>query len=262
MAGPEATEKRREQALAAAEVCAKVLTERFGARRVILFGSLAGQGAWHARSDIDLAVEGLAPSEFFSAYSVCRDLLPRGLELDLVPLEKAHPEMRARLLREVPMPDDPILAVQAVVEDELVALRRVAQEMEDLLAGCARPPTRTELRAMAGMLHEFYNGVERILERIAVGLGEGMPQGSSWHADLLTQMAAAREGARPAVIDEPLRARLKDYLDFRHFFRHAYGYTLEWNHLRWKVENLSATLTALSDQLRGFWEAMIASRRS
>jgi hypothetical protein len=104
--------------------------------------------------------------------------------------------------------------------------------------------------------------VERILERIAVGLGEGMPQGSSWHGDLLAQMAAAREGARPAVIDEPLRARLKDYLDFRHFFRHAYGYTLEWNHLRWKVENLSATLTTLSDQLRSFWEAMIASKRS
>jgi predicted nucleotidyltransferase len=262
MAGPEGTEKRKERALAAAEACVRLLTERFRARRVILFGSLTGQGTWHAQSDIDLAVEGLAPAEFFRAYSACRDLLPRGLELDLVPLEKAYPEIRARMLGEITMPDNPILAVQAVVEDELVALGRVAQEMEDLLAGCLQPPTRTELRAMASMLHEFYNGVERILERIAVGLGEGIPQGSSWHVDLLAQMAAAREGVRPAVIDEPLRARLKDYLDFRHFFRHAYGYTLEWNHLRWKVENLSATLTTLSDQLRRFWEAMIASKRS
>lgn len=256
MAESEPIEKRKKHALATAKTCAQLLRERFGARRVILFGSLAGQGTWHGQSDIDLAVEGLVPGEFFRAYSACRDLLPRDLELDLVPLEKAYPEMRARILEKVPMPNDPVAAVQAVAEDELVALGRVAQEMDDLLAGCARPPTRTELRAMASMVHEFYNGVERIFERISVGLDEGIPQGSSWHADLLTRMATPQEGARPAVIDEPLRARLKEYLDFRHFFRHAYGYTLEWNHLRWKGENMSTTLTALKDRLRSFWEAL------
>jgi predicted nucleotidyltransferase len=164
------TEKSREQVLEAAEACKRLLRERFGARRVILFGSLAGQAPWHAQSDVDLAVEGLAPTAFFDAYSACRDLLPQGAELDLVSLEKVSPEMRARILGEVPMPDDPLLAVQALVEDELVALGRVAQEMEDLLASSSKPPSRTELRAVASMLHEFYNGVERILERIAVSL--------------------------------------------------------------------------------------------
>jgi len=258
----ELAEKRKEQALEAAEACIRLLKERFGARRVILFGSIAGQGTWHGRSDIDLAVEGLAPAEFFPAYSACRDLLPRGLELDLVPLERAYPEMRARILGEVEMSDDPVLAIKALVEDELVALERVTREMEDLLAECAQPPTRTELRAVASMLHEFYNGVERIFERLAISLGEGIPQGSYWHADLLAQMAAAREGMRPVVIDEPLRARLKDYLDFRYFFRHAYGYTLEWSQLRWKAENLSDTLTMLRSQLRVFFEAMIGSQKT
>ncbi len=79
---------------------------------------------------------------------------------------------------------------------------------------------------MAAYRHQFYTGVESILERIAVGLGEGLPRGEYWHVDLLNQMAEEWAGERPAVIDEPLRARLKDYLDFRHFFRHAYGYTL------------------------------------
>jgi len=253
------TEKRKEQALETAEACIRLLKERFGARRVILFGSIVGQGIWHERSDIDLAVEGLAPAEFFPAYSACRDLLPRGLdlELDLVSLEDAYPEMRARILGEVEMPDDPMLALQGLIEDELVALERVTQEMEDLLAKCAQPPTRIELRAMGSMLHEFYNGVERIFERIAIGLGEGMPQGSYWHADLLAQMAKAREGERASMIDEPLRARLKDYLGFRHFFRHAYGHTLLWSKMRWKAEALSDTLTMLRDQLHAFFEVMI-----
>ncbi len=253
----EVTDKRKEQALQAAEACIRLLKERFGARRVILFGSVAGQGPWHGRSDIDLAVEGLAPEDFFPAYSACCDLLPRGLELDLVPLEDAYPEMRARILGEVEMPDDPVLAVRALVEDELVALERVAQEMEDLLAQCAQPPIPIELRAMGSILHDFYNGVERIFERIAIGLGEGLPRGEYWHVDLLNQMAEERAGVRPAVIDEPLHARLREYLRFRHFFRHAYGYTLLWNKMRWKAENMSDTLKMLRDQLDGFFETII-----
>ena len=83
-----------------------------------------------------------------------------------------------------------------------------------------------------------------------------MPQGSYWHADLLAQMATAREPGRPAVIDEPLRARLQDYLDFRHFFRHAYGYTLAWSQLRWKAERLSTTLMMFHEQVRLFFERL------
>ena len=132
--------------------------------------------------------------------------------------------------------------------------------MADLLAARADPPTRTELRAMASILHEFYNGVERIFERVAVGLGEGVPQGAYWHADLLAHMATVREGKRSAVVDEPLRARLKEYLEFRHFFRHAYGYTLEWDQLRWKVESLSDTFRMLREQLRAFFESLIGPK--
>lgn len=256
MEHPDAVKERKEQVLAAAQTCIRLLKERFGARQVILFGSAARPDTWHEYSDIDLAVEGLASDKFFVAYSACRDLLPRGVKLDLVPLERAYPELRARILGEVEMPDDPVQAIKALAEDELVALGRVAQEMDDLLAACAQQPTRTDLRAIASILHEFYNGVERIFQRIAIGLGEGLPEGSNWHADLLIQVAAAREGMRPAVIDEPLRARLKDYLDFRHFFRHAYGYTLEWNQLRWKAEMLSDTLTMLRDQLHVFFDAL------
>ncbi len=250
----------REQALKAVEDCVRLLKERFGVERVILFGSAAARGVWHGRSDIDLAVEGLAPERFFSAYAACYDALPRGLELDLVPLESAYPEMRARILGEVPMPDDPVLAIKELVEDELTALERVTQKMAELLAQRAEPPTWIELRAVASILHEFYNGVERIFERIAVGLGEGVPQGAYWHADLLAQMAAVREGKRSAVVDEPLRAWLKEYLEFRHFFRHAYGYTLEWGQLRWKAESLSDTFNMLREQLRAFFDSLISPK--
>lgn len=41
---------RRQRAQQAAEACARVLKEQFGAREVYIFGSLAGQGPWHSRS--------------------------------------------------------------------------------------------------------------------------------------------------------------------------------------------------------------------
>lgn len=245
-------EERKAKALAAAQACAELLKTRFGARRVIIFGSLAGEGPWHDRSDIDLAVEGLASEDFFAAYSACCSLLPPGLDLDLVPLEDAYPEMRARILGEVEMLKDPVSALKGLIEDELIALERVAQEMEALLGTCAQPPTRTELRAMASILHEFYNGVERIFQRIATHLEEGVPRGEYWHVDLLNQMAEEQRGIRPAVLDEPLRARLREYMDFRHFFRYAYGYTLEWVKMRPLAEGMPGTLEALRAQLIAF----------
>lgn len=246
------TEERRLQIRQAAEACIELLKSRFGAKRVILFGSLAGQGVWHDQSDVDLAVEGLPPADFFKAYGACFDLLP-GVNLDLVSLEDAYPEMRARILGEVEMLDDPILALKSLVDDELIALSRVALEMEETLTLCSQPPTRIELRAIASLSHEFYNGVERIFERIAVNVEQGLPRGAFWHVDLLTQMTTAREGKRPAVIDEALHTRLTEYLKFRHFFRHAYSYTLEWKRLRWQAEQMSETLRLLREQLTGFF---------
>jgi len=155
------------------------------------------------------------------------------------------------------MSEDPILALRDLIEDKLVTLRRVTQETDDALSSFPDPPTQLELHGLAAYLHQFYTGVESIFERIAVRLGEGLPHGAYWHVDLLNQMAEARPGKRPAVIDEPLRARLKDYLDFRYFFRHAYGYTLEWNQIRWKAESMSETLATLREQLHVFFQAII-----
>jgi hypothetical protein len=69
-------------------------------------------------------------------------------------------------------------------------------------------------------------------------------------------MARELPGIRPAVLPEPLWLRLQDYLAFRHFFRHAYGYTLEWAKLRPLVVSMSATLTDVQGQLRAFLQAL------
>jgi hypothetical protein len=69
-------------------------------------------------------------------------------------------------------------------------------------------------------------------------------------------MVQERPGVRPAVLNETLWLRLQDYLAFRHFFRHAYGYTVDWAKLRPLVAGMSATFADLQEQLRAFLEAL------
>ncbi len=84
---------RRQSAWNSARQAASYLKEKMGARRVIVFGSLA-HGAWfHARSDIDLAVEGMSPDDLFPAWASL-DHLNSPFEFDLIRYESAPPRLR------------------------------------------------------------------------------------------------------------------------------------------------------------------------
>src|SRR6185295_8727318 len=122
-------ESRRHLAEAAARRCEQLLKETFGAREVYLFGSLAGQSPWHSRSDIDLAVEGLAPDKYLSALTACYEILPPGVELDLVTLETAPLELVAKAKMEDKMPrgspEDFKAALKTEIALELNNLQRL-----------------------------------------------------------------------------------------------------------------------------------------
>lgn len=244
------------EALAIAERCAALLKERFGAKRVIIFGSAVGQAPWHEGSDLDLAVEGIRPEEFFTAWSAVEEMAPPGLGVDLVDLASAYPELRARILGEVEMPGHPVLALRSLIEDELQALERIASEMKETMAEVHDPPTRMEMRAIGDIIHDFYCGIESIFSRIAVQFDGGVPKTAFWHKDLLNQMNEPRQGARPAVIDDRLWTLLEDYLKFRHFFRNAYAVPLEWERLQLHIARMDETLAMLRTQLAQFFAAL------
>jgi len=90
-------QKRMTEIRKAVDKCADLLARQFGVQRVYLFGSLVEESLIHARSDIDLAVEGLPSHVYFKALSALWDLLPPGVELDLVPLEDAHDTLREKI---------------------------------------------------------------------------------------------------------------------------------------------------------------------
>lgn len=68
-----------------------------GARDVWLFGSLA-LGDVHESSDVDLAVDRLAPEVYFSALAAASATL--GCDVDLVVVDEASPALRAAIARD------------------------------------------------------------------------------------------------------------------------------------------------------------------
>jgi predicted nucleotidyltransferase len=247
-------ELRRQAALAAAEQCAALLKEQFGAQSVIPFGSVTGDTPWHAKSDLDLAVEGLSSAALWEAEKQLEALLPLWLELDLVPLEQAYPEVRADILGERTRPQDPRQALQRRLTDELTSLNKIVESLETALGRAGEEPDEFATRALSTYLDDFYKGCERICERVAVMLDGHLPQGDRWHQKLLGQMGETGGQDRPPLFGGQLLLELDEYRRFRHRVRHIYGYALDPH----RVLNLAENVTPVFNRVQ---EAVVSFNR-
>ena len=132
---------------------------------------------------------------------------------------------------------------------ELENLKRLVNEMNQLLAKINSTPTFLEVRAGGSILHDFYCGIEKIFERIAVQIDKNLPVGENWHIELLSQMAKAIEGIRRRIISEKLLQKLKEYMRFRHLFRHIYGFELKWEIIEPLCIDMEIVLTELKREI-------------
>lgn len=90
---------RRRRAMSAARKAAKLLKAEFGAKEVILFGSLARRVGFTLWSDIDLASRGIPSEKYLAAMDTVLHLSPE-FKIDLVELETCLPAMRKSIKEE------------------------------------------------------------------------------------------------------------------------------------------------------------------
>ncbi|MFB3904049.1 MAG: hypothetical protein ACE15E_11400 [Acidobacteriota bacterium] len=147
-------------------------------------------------------------------------------------------------------------ALTADIQRQSDALSKLEEEARGLLESGGSSPI--ERRAAGSILHDFYTGVEKVFQRIAIELDGGLPAGPDWHSDLLLRMTIGIEQRRPPVITEELAERLGEYLRFRHVFRHLYGFELRWELCRELLGDLPATLEDIRKQLRNFQDFLQA----
>ena len=268
----------RQQALAAAQAAALILVKRFGAQRVYLFGSLAGTGSlpFRPESDVDLAVEALPGDHFWEALRAGDEGMPPGRTADVFCLESTRPWLtdavrrRGILLAERDGVEAVVVHNLAPREDaremersrwlllaeeithELGELDDVMRRATPLVGLPADAFSELERGGVGLLLHDFYNGAERVFRRIAVVVDENLPSDAEWHQTLLVQMTVPHARRRPEVISGELHYRLNEYLGFRHVFRNIYSRQLEWDRLAKLLADLAATHRDLKDALDAF----------
>jgi uncharacterized protein len=91
--------KRRRRALLVARKAATLLKERFGAKEVILFGSLARRGSFTLYSDIDLAARGINADLYLTAMETVLHM-DADFKIDLIDPEFCSPAMRVEIEKE------------------------------------------------------------------------------------------------------------------------------------------------------------------
>ncbi len=88
----------RDDLLKRVRSAAATLRTHYGAKRVILFGSLAHEAGYVADSDVDLAVEGLAGDTIWRAWRAVEEIIG-DRSVDLIEVETARPSLRSAIER-------------------------------------------------------------------------------------------------------------------------------------------------------------------
>jgi len=119
----------------------------------------------------------------------------------------------------------------------LAEIANVEEAIRNLEAAMIRRErTVVELAAIGVFLHNIYNGIENILKQTLKMKGIQIPRTENWHKELINLSVSNK------VITESLSDELYEYLTFRHFFVHAYGFMLE-----------ESPLEILADNITGLW---------
>lgn len=147
-----------------------------------------------------------------------------------------------------------------LIAAELLQLHLLVEPRRPLIVRSLRGPVELEtLDALSALLHSFYTAVERILVHIAKREGVYKAIQSRafiWHSVLLNTIAEDTD-KHPAVISEELHNHLKEYLGFRHVFRHAYLHELQWSKMRRLVEKLAKVLVMFESEIGAYLKRQI-----
>ena len=90
---------KKEELRQIAEKCVRILKNKYDVKKVFLIGSLV-KGNVHNKSDIDLVVEGLSSDLYIKSLTELWDILPVGVELNLIPFEDAFESLKEKAIKE------------------------------------------------------------------------------------------------------------------------------------------------------------------
>jgi hypothetical protein len=144
--------------------------------------------------------------------------------------------------------------LRAKIVFEISQIDKLLYDSKPLVDLCKiKIPDFIEMSAAALILHSFYNGIENILVLIFKYYDERLPIGNKWHMELLDK-AFISEKNRKQIFNNEIQETLEEYLKFRHFIRHAYGFQLEWERMEELIKVMENFWMVVKENINNFIE--------
>jgi hypothetical protein len=137
---------------------------------------------------------------------------------------------------------------------EISQMDKLLDSHKPLLDLCKlKTPDLIEMSAAAMFLHSFYNGIENILKLIIKFYDNKLPNDIKWHMELLEKSFVQNDN-RKEIFRIEFQEKLEEYLKFRHFVRHSYGFQLEWERMEDLINDINDFWKILKEDLNIFIE--------
>ena len=135
---------------------------------------------------------------------------------------------------------------------EISQIDKLLDSHKPLLDLCRlKTPDLIEMSAAAMFLHSFYNGIETILKLIIKFYDDKLPNHIKWHMELLEKAFVSNKN-RKEIFRKGFQEKMEEYLKFRHFVRHSYGFQLEWERMEDLMNDINDTWKILKEDLSIF----------
>ena len=108
------------------------------------------------------------------------------------------------------------------------------------------------LDAVALNLHSFYSGLEKVFLLIGRHVDRQVPEGETWHGQLLRQMEHDLPGVRPAVLSEDMAGAIDAFRRFRHLVRNIYATRILPDRIQILVEQLPTVWCGVRAEFNAF----------
>jgi uncharacterized protein YutE (UPF0331/DUF86 family) len=154
------------------------------------------------------------------------------------------------------MDKNSLIILKSDLNAQLKLIKTIDQRLIDRAKGLVSDDI-IRLESIAYQIHNLYNATEDLLKIVASYFENNITDTSQWHSALLQRMCQDIPEIRPALLSPETFLILNSLRGFRHFFRHAYGTSIEYEQLKINLDKALNLLPNLEKDLENFIEQLL-----